>query len=75
MTLLDRRPLGLGAPGMAGIQHAIVLVELLQAEPKLESSTGQDLLQRRDAWLAPAALDTGDLRLGDASTLRQLPLR
>lgn len=49
--------------------------QLFESESQLHARAGQDPLQRRDARLALAALDAGDLGLGHAGALGQLPLR
>jgi hypothetical protein len=52
-----------------------MIIEWGQPETELESRAGQDLLERRDAGFTVAALDPGDLGLGDARSLGQFPLR
>ena len=51
-----------------------MIVKRHEAESDLQSGSSQDSLNRRDARLTLARLDTGNFRLGDACTLGQFTL-
>ncbi len=55
-------------------QHLVVIIERHEAESELQSGSGQDSLNRRDAWLTLARLDTSNFRLGHPCSLGQLTL-
>lgn len=75
VAFFDSSLLCLAPAGMPRCQHPVMIIEWGQPETKLEPGARQDLLQGWDAGLTVAALDPGDLGLGDSRSLGQFLLR